>query len=259
MKPDPRVVPQQERAVNRARELIQAIETARDDGAKATGFEPARVKATRDALADSAMKARVAYERLEQKIHGQVQADDLAGELADDQRDLSHRPQPQTPMERADRLDEERRLATALRNIQAPDAVLEHAEAVRQAENAARVLADEKAGPDKTREAMSLAAQSVPGPGEPAGNGTSRAGCNCPKGGSCIDPEQAIRPEHAAKARELSIRERRLRERLQAVLGDAVVRSRRSTPANRWQSPRSCRSSRTRAAAGPNCASRTGR
>jgi hypothetical protein len=41
--------------------------------------------------------------------------------------------------------------------------------------------------------------------------------------GAPRDPEMAIRPDHAARAQDLAIRERQLRERLQAVLGDQVA------------------------------------
>jgi hypothetical protein len=209
MKPTARVEPQRDRAVAGAKALAKAIETAREDGSKATGFEPAKAKAIRDELAKSALEARLAFDRLDQKTNGQMPADDLAAELLQDQRALRDQPAAKSPMERIERLEDQRRLASAMRNIQAQDAPAELANAIRQADEAAKALAEPKGTPEADKQAIARAAEAAevrkPDPKAPR------------------DPDLAIQPEHAARARDLALRERRLRENLQALLGEAIA------------------------------------
>ena len=220
MKPSARVEPQRNQAANGAKALAKAIETARDEGSKASGFEPSKVKATREALAKSAVEARVAFERLEQKMNDQVPADDLAHELLEDERALRDQPVPKSPLERLQRLEDQRRLASALRNVQAPDAVAEQLEAIRLAEAAARALANEPANPEKDKAAIEGAVKAMETLAKRLG-GDRPAPADRPEGPR--DPELEIHPEHASRARDLALRERRLRERLQAVLGEEVA------------------------------------
>ncbi len=133
--PIPRVAPQRDRAARRALALADAIEAARKQ-AESPHRDRDRDRAQRDAVNAAATRALAATERFEQKLHGQIPADDIAAELAAEQRALASgngkgKPDPEAA-------GEQRRLATALRTLPAPDAPLEQAEAVRQAERAAR-------------------------------------------------------------------------------------------------------------------------
>ena len=97
----------------------------------------------REALPALQVAAKASLDRLQQKTDGQVPADDLAAELAADQRDLkaeqAHAP-ADDPAARAEEAADQRRIANALRNLAAPDAALARAEAVRRAEEAAHAL-----------------------------------------------------------------------------------------------------------------------
>jgi len=311
VEPGPRLEPQRDRAARRARALADAVEAAR---APAPADE---ARARRDALAAAAVATRAALDRFEQKYHGTTPADDVAGELAGEQRALADdRPAPAPGL-----ADEQRRLAAAVRGLHAPDAPLEQAEAVRLAERAARdggaeavrraaeavgALADRLAdrqtprgrvealaraerglndpgappdpaveaarqravaaeltrlGPEKkaddartaVRRAGELAERTLrpdrhsadPTNPTPAQQAEARAGAagaldalaaglpggavrdRNPENGKANDnapgdPELGIDPEHAARANALARRERRVRETLQAVLGEHV-------------------------------------
>jgi len=335
VEPAPRVRPQAERAARRARALADAVEAARKQAPQnpnaPAGFDADQARALRDALAAAALDTRHAFERVEQKLNNAVPADDLADDLAVEQRALAGGATPKNAEgdPPAPRAADQRRVATALRNLRAPDAPLELAEAVRTSDRAARALearggekgadeevrhAAEAAGaladrlsaretprdraralaraerglndpdgpPDPAAEvarqravaaglvrlsgaaagkdgpaveavhaAAGLAAralrpeEAVPGQGPPTARELSDAharaadaidalaarlpggradaprdpnpGANAPR-----DPELAIDAGHAARARELARRERRVRERLQAVLGERV-------------------------------------
>jgi len=97
----------------------------------------------RESLPALQVAAKASLDRLQQKLDGQVPADDLAAELAADQRDLKA-DQAQAPADdqaaHAAEAADQRRIANALRNLAAPDAALAKAEAVRRAEEAARAL-----------------------------------------------------------------------------------------------------------------------
>ncbi|MDR3636399.1 MAG: hypothetical protein P4L84_21530, partial [Isosphaeraceae bacterium] len=135
LEPDARAQPQRDRAARRAKSLAEAL-----DAAQKQGGQPNEQAELRRRLPALQVEARAAFDRLEQKMNNQVPADDLAAELADDQRG-----QPgklDRPEDRAAAAADQRRQATALRNLQAPDAALEQAEAVRLADRAAEALAN---------------------------------------------------------------------------------------------------------------------
>ena len=144
VEPLSRIKPQHDRAAHRARALAAAIEAARAQAPKpneAAGFDADNARAFRDALAASALETRHAFERIEQKLNNGAPADELARELAGEQRALGKAGEPGPA-----RAENQRRIATALRNLRVPDAALEQAEAVRLAERAARALADNEPG-----------------------------------------------------------------------------------------------------------------
>ena len=142
MEPEPRVEPQRVRAVRRASALADLLKDLHD---------PSKREAARAALPLVEVQARAAMDRLEHKLNGRVPADDLAAELADDQHQIheglapvvgqaSRLPSDPAATEAA--AQDQRRLANALRNLNAPDATLAQAEAVRLAERAAQALAN---------------------------------------------------------------------------------------------------------------------
>jgi len=140
MEAELRIEPQRARAARRARALAGALRDLRD---------PAKREWARAVLPGVEAEAHAAMDRLEQKQNGRVPADDLAAELLDDARQLEREAAVTKPGEpardRAEQAAAGLRLAGALRNLDAPDAPLAQAEAVRQAERAARALAGPQA------------------------------------------------------------------------------------------------------------------
>jgi hypothetical protein len=201
----------------------------------------------RSALPALALDARASLERLEQKLNRQVAADDLAADLAAESsalRDVSKPANVDQEVEGDEVVQEERRIATALRNLNAPDARLEQAEAIRAADRAARALADPEAAkrdaavqeaaraadalskrltsahsPPEQGAAMARSKRSPPGPTAPRDRG---AGTRTPREVLPADLDLPLSAKHAIKARELARRERHIREQLQAVLGERV-------------------------------------
>ncbi|MFI5259254.1 MAG: hypothetical protein ACHQ01_06570, partial [Candidatus Limnocylindrales bacterium] len=143
MEAELRVEPQRARAARRARALAGVLRDLRD---------PAKREWARTVLPGAEAEAHAAMDRLEQKQNGRVPADDLAAELADDARQIEREAVAAKPDElardRAERAAGGLRLAGALRNLNAPDALLAQAEAVRQVERAARALAGPRANAD---------------------------------------------------------------------------------------------------------------
>ena len=118
----------------------------------------------RQALPALQVEAQAALDRLAQKAEGKVPADDRAADLAADQHDAQAeqaRNEPKDPGARAAEAADQRRMANALRNLDAPDAPLARAEAARRAENAVEVLADPETNPAEAREAVAHAAQAA--------------------------------------------------------------------------------------------------
>ncbi|MGP0062270.1 MAG: hypothetical protein ACLQGP_01545 [Isosphaeraceae bacterium] len=152
MEPEPRVEPQRDRAVRRASALADVLKDLHD---------PSKREAARAALPLVEVRARAAMDRLEHKFNGRVPADDLADELADDQHRILQGLDDPKGNEAAG--EDQRRLANALRNLNAPDATLAKTEAVRLAEHAARALtrADGKADPVAAVRAAAVAATNL--------------------------------------------------------------------------------------------------
>ncbi len=303
LEPGRRSEPQRDRGSRRLRAFADAVEAARSPAGS-----PAQIRAQRDAVAAAAIGARAALDRFEQKLHGQLPADDLAEELAAEQHALA--PDPA----------EQHRLATALRALQVPDASMEQAEAVRLTERAAHegksddiaraseaveALADrltDRQSPRNRAKTLARAERGLNDPADPpdpaneilrqraiaaeltrlpkAANGDDKAAETIraaaalaeraqraeepspdqnkpiaaqqaeararaaealdalaarlpadpamepapsrPPSTAALDPELAIDPNHVAQAQALARRERQVRERLQALLGEQV-------------------------------------
>jgi hypothetical protein len=131
--PEPRAIPQRDRAARRALALAAAIENLRQP----------RFERLREALPALRVAAKASLDRLQQKLDGHQPADELADDLAHDQRDLkasqSQTP-PADPVTRAQAAADQRRLANALHNLDAPDAPVAKADAIHRAEQAAKAL-----------------------------------------------------------------------------------------------------------------------
>ncbi|MGE3818713.1 MAG: hypothetical protein AB7I30_04710 [Isosphaeraceae bacterium] len=174
----------------------------------ADGFDPSKALALREALASATLAARAGFERLEQKLNGQAPGDDLAEELAAEHAALAE-------ADPASRRDAQRRLATALRLLHAPDALPEQAEAAQR-------VAESSNAPDDpaARERASAAIDALV-------RRLSAIDPTLPEIGNRFsmppdDPELPITPGHATQAIELARRERRLRERLTSLLSERV-------------------------------------
>jgi len=120
----------------------------------------------REALPALRVASKASLDRLQQKLDGQQPADDLAADLAADQRNLKAsqlQTPPADPDSRAQAAADQRRLANALHNLDAPDAPVAKAEAIHRAEQAASALEapenDNKAA--ETREALAQAAAAM--------------------------------------------------------------------------------------------------
>ncbi|SIO32490.1 hypothetical protein SAMN05444166_3793 [Singulisphaera sp. GP187] len=216
---EPRHEPQRDRAARSARALAEALKQVADP--KDASSPLAAREALRAALPAAQLEARTALDRLQQKIQGRVPADDLAAELADDQRALQERTNP--PVDRAVEAADQRRIATALRALPAPDAPLAQAEAVRQAEQAALALAD----PDPShspREAVAGAVEAVRALADRLGGRQAMSAPGLPAqpevAAAPVDRELEIGAKQAEAASQLARRERLLRERLQTILGE---------------------------------------
>ncbi|HEV3165240.1 MAG TPA: hypothetical protein VGZ22_14535 [Isosphaeraceae bacterium] len=106
-------------------------------------FDPDHVLSRREGIPALQVEARTAIDRLEQLLHGRTPDDELAAELADDQRDLKEKlGRAVKATDRVAEAADQERIATALRGLNLADASLAHDEAVRLAEQAARALAD---------------------------------------------------------------------------------------------------------------------
>ncbi len=213
MEPEPRLEPQRQRALSRAKTLAGVLRDLRDQN---------RREQARASLKDTETAARAGMDRLEQKLSGRVPPDDVAQELADDARAIEN---AVTASGRGERdmtqrriAERQRALAGAIRNLVVPDAAAAHEDAIRTAERAAAALetgrpkADAAAAlRDSARAAQALEAKL-----------TDRQKTVVPPSQAAAEPELALKPEHAARAEELARRERRIRERFQALLGERV-------------------------------------
>ena len=214
----PRDAPQHERARERLKAMTDTLETLR-----AADVPAAKKQELRDTLPRLQAEARAALDRLDQKLAGRVPADDLAAELAEDQHALGARLAKPDGAANAEAAEDQLRIATALRNLDAPDALPAQAEAVRRAEKAAEALRAPAGAPDRDpKAAVAAAAEAAEalaarlaresGPAPPARTAPAPA-----------DPELSLPPTAAATAGQLARRQRQLRERLQAVLAERIA------------------------------------
>ena len=214
----PRDAPQHQRARERLKAMTDALEALR-----AADVPAAKKQELRDALPQLQTEARAALDRLDQKLGGRVPADDLAAELAEDQHALGARLAKPDGAANAEAAEDQLRIATALRNLEAPDALPAQAEAVRRAEQAAAALRAPAAAPDRDpKAAVAAAAEAAEalaarlaresGPAPPARTAPAPA-----------DPELGLTPTAAAAAGQLARRQRQVRERLQAVLAERIA------------------------------------
>lgn len=216
-----RVAPQRARLKGRIDALGKAAEAVREqappEGKPIDAFDSDRARALREALRSALVASRAGVERLDQKLSGQVPADDLALELLDDQHALMRSTDPRT------QADDQRRLAVALRGLAAPDARDEQAEAVARADEAVKSLdAHDETASEKTRQAaLALASLTARLRDEPAATHEPIQE-KSPQTDAPHDPELPINAEHAAQARELARRERRLREQLQGMVAQGM-------------------------------------
>jgi hypothetical protein len=212
----PRDAPQLQHAQERLKAVTDVLAALR-----AADVPTKKKQELRDSLPQLQAEARAALDRLDQKLSGRVPADDLASELAEDQRALSARfAKPD-----AEAAEDQQRIATALRNLEAPDALPAQAEAVRRAEQAAEAMRAPAAAPDRDPKAAVAAAVEAAealterlareaGPARPARTVAAAAPA---------DPELGLTPTAAAAAGQLARRQRQVRERLQAVLAERVA------------------------------------
>ncbi len=171
-------------------------------------FDRAASLAIRERLPQLELEARAAAERLEQKLNGQVPADEMARELAEEQKALAQS-KPDEPGHR----EEQQRIAAAIRALNPPDALKERNEAVRQAERAANEPGSTEAAKDAAEAAEKLAAKI-----DHQSKLSQPSQIKSP-----IDPELAIGEPHLAQARDLVKRQRQVRERLQAIVGEKIA------------------------------------
>jgi hypothetical protein len=116
------------------------------------GFDSEKSKKLRENLAAARLDAQASLERLEQKWHGKMTADDLAEILAREQKAAAEnlarersKPPEEDPTPRDQAAKDRQRLATALRNLPvATEAPALQREAVRLAEAASKLDADPK-------------------------------------------------------------------------------------------------------------------
>ncbi len=213
-----------------------------DQGAELAHAGPS-FERLREALPAVQVGARSALDRLQQKLDGQMPADDLAAALAADQRDLKST-ESKTPAgdaaARAELAANQRRIANALSNLEAPDAALAKTEAVRRADLAARALeppatAEPRAaiahstdaaqalarrlGDEQSlRELDKLAAATDRVPVAAGREGTAQNEA-LP---AADDPALGVTPADQTDATALAQRQRHIREGLQAILGEAA-------------------------------------
>ncbi len=154
--PEPRALPQRDRALTRAQALAGILRDLRD---------PTKRESARNVLAAVEAEAHVTMDRFEQKLNGRAPDDDVAAELADDQKAIHQEVEKQEPADLARsriRLAAgQRSLAGCAARLNIPDATLSHkAEAVRLAERAAEVL-DSGATRSDPRAALAQAAEAA--------------------------------------------------------------------------------------------------
>lgn len=165
--------------------------------------------ALRAALPQIRTEAQAVAERLEQKMNGQNPTDELVKELAKEQKSLT-----ETKSNPIDRQEEQRRIAASLRSIHPVDAVAERNAALNLAEAAAKELDNPEAA-KAASEAFEKLVSKLDHRPTPA---TLNEPAKMP-----VDPDLGLTEEQLAKTSELITRQRQVRERLQAIVGEAIA------------------------------------
>jgi hypothetical protein len=200
--------PQGAAQLRRARERLKAVTDALE-ALGAADVPDAKRKELQGSLPRLQAEARAALDRLDQTLSGRVPADELARELAEEQRALAVRlAEPLADDSRTKAAEEQLRIATALRNLPAPDALPAQAEAVRRAELAAEALR----APAPNRDPRAAVAEAAEAAETLAAE---------------LAPEAAAAPPTApapaaAAAGQLARRQRQVRERVQALLAGQI-------------------------------------
>ena len=161
-------------------------------------------------------------DRLEQKLGARMPADDLAQELADDAAAIEKAAAGNQPAHdataRGHAAADQRALAGAIRSLVVPDAPKVQEEAVRSADLAAKALARADGKADAAA-AVHKSAQAARALADRLTDGQKAVAPALP---AAAEPELTLKPEDAARAGELARRERRIKERLQALMGGLV-------------------------------------
>lgn len=181
------------------------------------------VRKLRDSLPAATADARASQERLEQALSGRQPADQVAAELAEElariQADAANRARQNEQRAQDATALEMRRIAAALRGLNAADGAEQQAEAVRRVEEAASAAAERRDSADTLNRATVAAANlakrlsEAPGDAKPA-----PARPEAPH-----DPDLRSPAELSERANDLARRERHVREQLQAILGERIA------------------------------------
>ena len=206
--------------------------------AEALAHERRNFEHLRDALPALQVAARSALDRFQHKLDGKTPAEEMAAILSAEEREVKSADE-RAPREDAGAHDElaagQRRIASALANLDAPDAPRTKVEAVVRAEEAARALAgavkgyepatahDAVAGAVAAADALARRLSDEPTPRE---QDRAHAQAQEPP----LDPRTprnfddsalGVTPTDRTEAAALARRQRHIREELQAILGDA--------------------------------------
>jgi hypothetical protein len=146
--------------------LSEDVEHRRESDPKEIAHAEPDFEQLRAAIPALQVATRSALDRLQQKLDGKTPAEELAAALAADERDLKSAEEKAPPDDAAARGElaaDQRRIANALANLEAPDAPLAQAEAIDRAIEAARALEAPAKGekPAQAREAMTRAANAA--------------------------------------------------------------------------------------------------
>jgi hypothetical protein len=120
---------------------------------------PRLVRELRQELPALQVEERAALDRLDQKLSGRAPADDLAEQLALEAKSVAERREGEARDDPAERVDDQKRIATAVRALNVPDARLLQTQAIRATERAARAVTDAK--PAKRKAAQQDAGRAI--------------------------------------------------------------------------------------------------
>ena len=213
MEPEPRVEPQLKRALEPRKSLAGVLSDLRDQNKR----EQARAS-LKDAETSGA-----------RRWTGSNRSSAAACPLTTSQtnwpktRARSKRQRPRADAHRMSRPPARSPTASArsrarIRNLVVPDANASQEDAIRSAEHAAAALARADTKAEARAAALRESAQAAQQLAEKLADGKKAVTPPAPPS----EPELALKPEHAARAAELARRERQIKERFQALLGERV-------------------------------------